>query len=76
VGGAIGAGTDIVVWGMINCEFASVWPFHGAGGKTVVSRMSPPRYSFDGDGHRRCEIGELPNSIGRNCHRPPGRNEL
>ena len=50
MGGAIGAGTDIVVWGMINCEFASVWPFHGAGGKTVVSRMSPPRYSYDGDG--------------------------
>jgi len=27
VSGAIGTGTDIVVWGMINCEFASFGRF-------------------------------------------------
>ena len=53
-----------------------LWPFHGAGGKPVVSRMSPLRSVMMVTDTVDARSESCPNSIGRNCHRPPGRNEL
>src|SRR5215472_11242185 len=61
-------------WSSITCEFVSAWPYRAARGRFVLLRTPCDRISRA----NRCRGagGDLSAADRRDCHRPPGRNEL